>query len=66
MHVKCTIHKSNQEHMTLVHGIGRPTMLARSGTHASAYLLYNYPKVGNFIRDYQSNKNTYIQNFDRN
>ena len=32
--------------------------LARSGTprtHATAYLLYNYPKVGNFIRDFQSN-----------
>ena len=52
-----------------IQSIGRPTKLARSGTprtHATAYLLYNYPKVGNFIRDYQSNKNTYIQNFDRN
>ena len=49
--------------------IGRPTKLARSGTprtHATAYLLYNYPKVGNFIRDFQSNINTYIQNFDQN
>ena len=44
--------------------IGRPTKLARSGTprtHATVYLLYNYPEVGNFIRDFQSNINTYIQ-----
>ena len=49
--------------------IDRPTKLARSGTrrtHATAYLLYNYAKVGNFIRDFQSNINTYIQNFDEN
>ena len=47
----------------------RPTKLARSGTprtHATAYLLYNYPKVGNFIRDFQSSKNKNIQNFDEN
>ena len=62
------MYASNKQ-TTLQITIGRPTKLARSGTrrtHATAYLVYNYPKVGNFIRDFQSNKNTYIQNFDRN